>query len=50
VSAASRLAGPLIDGLNRLRPGAYLGYPALFLLAAASTLLGALLMRRIRQD
>jgi MFS family permease len=47
--AASRLAGPLIDGLNALRPGAYLGYPALFLLASASTLLGTLLMLRIRK-
>jgi len=42
--AASRLAGPLIDGLNALRPGAYLGYPALFILASASTLLGTLLL------
>ena len=47
--AASRLAGPLIDGLNALRPGAHLGYPALFLLASASTLLGTLLMLRIRE-
>ncbi len=47
--AASRLAGPLIDGLNALRPGAYLGYPALFLLASASTLLGTLLMLRVRK-
>jgi MFS family permease len=45
--AVSRLAGPLIDGLNALRPGAYLGYPALFFLASASTLLGALLILRI---
>lgn len=48
--AASRLTGPLIDGLNALRPGAYLGYPALFLLASASTLLGTLLMLRIRKS
>lgn len=48
--AASRLAGPLIDGLNALRPGAYLGYPALFLLASTSTLLGTLLIFRIRQS
>ena len=47
--AASRLAGPLIDGLNALRPGAHLGYPALFLLASASALLGTLLMLRIRK-
>ena len=47
--AASRLAGPLIDGLNALRPGAYLGYPALFILASVSTLAGTLLMLRIRR-
>jgi hypothetical protein len=38
-----------IDGLNALRPGAHLGYPALFLLASVSTLLGTLLMLRIRE-
>ncbi len=47
-SAASRLGGPFIDGLNALRPDAYWGYPALFLLASASALTGTLLMRRIR--
>ena len=47
--AAARLAGPLIDGINALRPGAYLGYPALFLLASASALLGTLLVLRIRR-
>jgi len=46
--AVGRLAGPLIDGVNALRPGAYLGYPALFLLASASALLGTVLMLRIR--
>jgi len=48
-AAVSRLAGPLIDGLNALRPGAYLGYPALFLIASASAVVGALLILRIRQ-
>jgi Na+/melibiose symporter-like transporter len=48
-AAVARLAGPLIDGLNALRPGAYLGYPALFLIASASAVAGALLMLRIRQ-
>ena len=47
--AAGRLAGPLIDGVNALRPGAYLGYPVLFLLASASALLGTVLMLRIRK-
>jgi MFS family permease len=46
--AAARLAGPLIDGLNALRPDTYLGYPALFLLASVCTLVGTLLLRRIR--
>jgi Na+/melibiose symporter-like transporter len=48
-AATSRLAGPLIDGLNAMRPGAYLGYPALFVIASASAVAGALLMFRIRQ-
>lgn len=48
-SAASRLGGPLIDGVNALRPGAFWGYPALFLLASASTLVGTLLMLRMRR-
>jgi Na+/melibiose symporter-like transporter len=47
--AASRLAGPLIDGINALRPGAYLGYPALFMLASFSTLIGTLMMLRVRE-
>jgi Na+/melibiose symporter-like transporter len=47
--AASRLGGPLIDGLNGLRPGVYLGYPALFLLASTSTLIGTLLLLRVRE-
>jgi MFS family permease len=47
--AASRLAGPLIDGVNALRPGAYLGYPVVFVLAAASALAGTLLLLRIRR-
>jgi hypothetical protein len=37
--AASRLGGPLIDVVNGLRPGAYWGYPLLFVLASGSTLL-----------
>ncbi len=47
--AASRLAGPLIDGVNALRPGAYLGYPAVFVLASVSALLGTLFMLRVRR-
>jgi len=48
-SASSRLAGPLIDGVNALTPGAFLGYPVLFLLAALSSLVGAVLMRRVNE-
>ncbi len=48
--AASRLAGPLIDWLNALRPGAHLGYPVLFFLASTSTLVGTLLMLRVRRQ
>ena len=47
--AVGRLAGPLIDGVNALRPGAYLGYPVLCILASASTLLGTLLLLRLRK-
>jgi Na+/melibiose symporter-like transporter len=47
--AVGRLAGPLIDGVNALRPGAYLGYPTLFILASLSVLVGTLLVFRIRE-
>ena len=49
--AASRLAGPLIDGVNALRPGAYWGYPTMFVVASASVLIGTLLlMLRVREQ
>lgn len=48
-SAASRLGGPLIDWGNTLRPEAYLGYPALFVLASLSVLVGTLLVLRIHE-
>ncbi len=47
--AVSRLAGPMIDGLNAVRPGQFLGYPALFVLAALSALAGTLVMRGIKE-
>ena len=47
--ATSRLAGPLIDGVNAVMPGKYLGYPAVFLLAAVCTLAGTLLLSRIER-
>jgi len=48
-SAASRLAGPLIDGVNAFAPGAFLGYPVLFVLAGLSSLAGAILMRKVHE-
>jgi Na+/melibiose symporter-like transporter len=45
--ATSRLAGPLIDGVNALLAGRYLGYPVVFLLAAVCTLAGTILLSRI---
>jgi hypothetical protein len=47
--AVSRLAGPMIDGFNALRPGAFPGYPALFALAALSALAGTFVMRAIEE-
>jgi Na+/melibiose symporter-like transporter len=48
--ALSRLAGPLIDGVNALRPGAYWGYPTMFVFASASVLVGTLLLLlRVRE-
>jgi MFS family permease len=46
--ACSRLAGPLIDGINALWPGTQLGYPVTFVLASLLTLAGALAMLRIK--
>ena len=47
--ATARLAGPLIDGVNALRPGTYRGYPVVFVLASAATLAGTVLLVRVRQ-
>ncbi|MCX6071012.1 MAG: MFS transporter [Chloroflexi bacterium] len=46
-SAASRLAGPGIDALNAWRPGAFLGYAALFSVGAALALLSLIALRRV---
>jgi len=46
--ACARLAGPFIDLVNNLKPGDYLGYPALFILAAIFALAGSLLLRTIK--
>lgn len=48
-ASVSRLGGPLIDGLNAVRPGAYMGYAVLFVVSSVSALAGALLMFRIRR-
>ncbi len=47
--AVSRLGGPLIDGVNALRPGVFAGYPVAFGLAALATLVGALLLIGVRR-
>ncbi len=46
-SAASRLAGPAIDALNGLRPGAFLGYAGLFTIGAAFALLSLIALHRV---
>jgi MFS family permease len=45
--AASRLGGPLIDGVNALLPGRFLGYPVTFGLASLATLAGAFMLLRL---
>jgi len=47
--AISRLGGPLIDGINAIWPGSFAGYPVTFGLAAVATLVGALLLVRVRR-
>jgi hypothetical protein len=49
-AAISRLTGPGIDWLNALRPGANLGYAALFSGAAAFALLSLLALRRVPES
>jgi MFS family permease len=44
----SRLQGPLIDGLNAARPGAWWGYTALFFLAGVGIVLSAWVLLKIR--
>lgn len=47
--ATSRLVGPLIDLVNALKPGYYLGYPLLFIIAALSVVIGAATLFRIKK-
>jgi MFS family permease len=48
--ATSRLAGPVIDGLNLVVPGAYLGYTALFVGAAFLSSASLLALRAIPEQ
>lgn len=48
-AAISRLGGPLIDGINAMWPGSFIGYPVAFGIAALATLAGALLLVRVRR-
>jgi len=45
--ALGRLMGPVIDGLNNARPGAYGGYTAMFIFGAVCTGLSALLLAKV---
>lgn len=46
-AALSRLFGPMIDAVNYLRPGEYLGYTVLFLSAAILSLVSLLALRKV---
>ena len=48
--ATSRLAGPIIDGLNLAAPGRYLGYAALFVGAAVLSSASLLALRRVPES
>lgn len=48
--ATSRLAGPIIDGLNLAAPGLYLGYAALFLGAAVLSSASLLALRQLPES
>ncbi len=45
--ALSRLAGPAIDVLNATRPGAFLGYDALFITASITALVSLVVLRSV---
>jgi MFS family permease len=46
-AALSRLFGPMIDAINHIRPGEYLGYTALFLSAAILSLGSLVALRKV---
>jgi MFS family permease len=48
--ALSRLAGPGIDALNAVRPGTYLGYDGLFVIAALAALASLLVIRQVPEN
>jgi MFS family permease len=48
--ALSRLNGPIIDALNNFRPGAHLGYAALFMGAALLALASLVVLRRVPDE
>lgn len=48
--AASRLAGPVIDGFNAWLPGQFRGYPVVFLMAAGCALAGTLLLGQVKVE
>ncbi len=48
--ALARLEGPVIDALNNARPGAWLGYTALFLFGAVCALASLPLLRKVGEE
>jgi MFS family permease len=48
--ALSRLFGPVIDGLNALAPGSFMGYTVLFGCSAAFALIGLFLLGKVFQS
>ncbi len=47
--AVGRLEGPLIDALNNLNPGAWMGYSGLFITGAICILISAFLLLRVER-
>lgn len=45
--ALARLEGPVLDWLNAVQPGAWIGYKSLFIFGALAILLSALLLKKI---
>ncbi len=47
-AALGRLEGPLIDVLNNAKPGAFMGYTALFVIGAIGALLSIVLLQKVK--